>query len=41
MSRVGRKCSPDSPSQTSGRSKNASNGWNPNVFFHVAAAYFF
>jgi hypothetical protein len=25
----------------SGRSKNASSGWNPNVFFHVAAAFSF
>ena len=30
-----------SPPATSGRSRNASNGWNPNVLFHVAAAFSF
>lgn len=30
-----------SPPATSGRSKNASNGWKPKVFFRVAAAFCF
>ena len=30
-----------SPPATSGRSRKASNGWNPNVFFQVAAAFSF
>ena len=30
-----------SPPATSGRSRKHSNGWNPNVFFHVAAAFSF
>ena len=30
-----------SPAAMSGRSRNTSNGWNPNVRFHVAAAFSF
>ena len=30
-----------SPPEASGRSRNASSGWKPNVFFHVFAAFSF